>query len=74
MCMLKWLPIGIVDKLLLGMSHIMLGDTSRLGLRRPKLGPLHLKNLYGKTPVLDIGTLSHIKSGKIKVFIYIFID
>lgn len=70
MCLLKWFPIGLVDQFLLAMSHLMIGDTSRFGLRRPKLGPLQLKNLYGKTPVLDVGTLSHIKSGKIKVHIY----
>lgn len=45
----------------------MLGDTAQFGLRRPKLGPLELKNLYGKTPVLDVGTLTQIKNGKIKV-------
>lgn len=49
------------------MSHFMIGDTAKYGLRRPKLGPLQLKNNTGKTPVLDVGTLSQIKSGKIKV-------
>jgi len=48
------------------MSHLILGDTAQFGLHRPKIGPLELKNLYGKTPVLDVGTLAHIKSGKIK--------
>ncbi|MED6167844.1 Indole-3-pyruvate monooxygenase YUCCA2, variant 2 [Stylosanthes scabra] len=67
MGLMKWLPISVVDKFLLVMSHIMLGDTARFGLERPKLGPLHLKNLSGKTPVLDVGTLAHIKSRKINV-------
>ncbi|XP_057752870.1 indole-3-pyruvate monooxygenase YUCCA2-like isoform X1 [Arachis stenosperma] len=67
MGLLKWFPINVVDKFLLVMSHIMLGDTARFGLQRPKLGPLQLKNLCGKTPVLDVGTLAHIKSRKIKV-------
>ncbi|XP_015966508.1 indole-3-pyruvate monooxygenase YUCCA2 [Arachis duranensis] len=67
MWLLKWFPIHIVDQFLLLMSHLMLGDTSQFGLNRPKLGPLELKNLNGKTPVLDVGTLAHIKSGKIKV-------
>ncbi|KAL0323850.1 UNVERIFIED_CONTAM: Indole-3-pyruvate monooxygenase YUCCA2 [Sesamum calycinum] len=31
------------------------------------LGPLELKNLSGKTPVLDVGTLDKIKTGDIKV-------
>ncbi|KAG4197215.1 hypothetical protein ERO13_A05G009900v2 [Gossypium hirsutum] len=33
----------------------------------PKTGPIELKNVTGKTPVLDVGALSQIKSGKIKV-------
>ncbi|OWM89906.1 indole-3-pyruvate monooxygenase YUCCA2-like [Punica granatum] len=68
MCFLKWFPAHIVDRLLLLVSHFMIGDTAKYGLIRPKLGPLQLKNKTGKTPVLDVGTLSHIKSGKIKVF------
>ncbi|XP_047323333.1 probable indole-3-pyruvate monooxygenase YUCCA4 [Impatiens glandulifera] len=67
MTILKWLPIRIVDKFLLLMSNVILGNTERLGLKRPKTGPLELKNATGKTPVLDVGALSHIKSGKIKV-------
>ncbi|KAJ7965998.1 Flavin-containing monooxygenase [Quillaja saponaria] len=67
MWLLKWLPIRFVDRLLLIVSWLMFGDTSRLGLDRPSLGPLQLKNLSGKTPVLDVGTLAKIKSGHIKV-------
>ncbi|XP_022145028.1 indole-3-pyruvate monooxygenase YUCCA2-like [Momordica charantia] len=67
MCLLKWLPMRLVDKILLFVSHLVLGDTARLGLNRPKLGPLQLKNLSGRTPVLDVGTLANIRSGKIKV-------
>ncbi|KAL2342521.1 hypothetical protein Fmac_003806 [Flemingia macrophylla] len=67
MSLLKWFPIRLVDKFLLLMSHLILGDTARFGLNRPQIGPLEFKNLYGKTPVLDVGTLAHIKGGKIKV-------
>ncbi|KAK7320772.1 hypothetical protein VNO77_30556 [Canavalia gladiata] len=67
MWLLKWLPIRFVDRFLLIVSWLMLGDTARFGLDRPKLGPLQLKNLSGKTPVLDVGTLAKIKSGHVKV-------
>ncbi|KAK3033862.1 hypothetical protein RJ639_032767 [Escallonia herrerae] len=67
MSLLKWLPLGVVDKFLLLMANLTLGNTDRLGLRRPKTGPIELKNATGKTPVLDVGALSQIKSGKIKV-------
>ncbi|XP_002514307.2 indole-3-pyruvate monooxygenase YUCCA2 [Ricinus communis] len=67
MWLLKWFPVSIVDQILLFVSFFVLGDTSQLGLHRPKLGPLELKNVTGKTPVLDVGTISKIRSGDIKV-------
>ncbi|KAK4388863.1 Indole-3-pyruvate monooxygenase YUCCA6 [Sesamum angolense] len=66
MWLLKWLPMRLVDRFLLVVSRLLLGDTGRLGLGRPHLGPLELKNLSGKTPVLDVGTLDKIKTGDIK--------
>nr|GEU48455.1 indole-3-pyruvate monooxygenase YUCCA2-like [Tanacetum cinerariifolium] len=68
MWLLKWLPVRVVDQLLLLASHFIIGDTNRLGLSRPKLGPLELKNISGKTPVLDVGTLAKIRNGDIKVY------
>lgn len=67
MALLKWLPIRVVDKLLLLVANLTLGSTDKLGLRRPKTGPLELKNATGKTPVLDVGALSQIRNGKIQV-------
>ncbi|GLU09859.1 hypothetical protein SLE2022_266980 [Rubroshorea leprosula] len=67
MWLLKWFPIRLVDKFLLLLSNWILGDTAKLGIHRPKVGPLELKNLTGKTPVLDVGTLAKIKTGIIKV-------
>ncbi|RWW77048.1 hypothetical protein BHE74_00014817 [Ensete ventricosum] len=67
MWLLKWLPMRTVDRILLLVSKVMLGDTQRYGLRRPRLGPLELKSQSGKTPVLDVGALAKIKSGDIKV-------
>ncbi|XP_072972515.1 indole-3-pyruvate monooxygenase YUCCA1-like [Typha angustifolia] len=66
-CLLKWLPLSLVDGFLLLCARLLLGDTAKYGLRRPKIGPLQLKMTTGKTPVLDIGTLAKIKSGQIKV-------
>ncbi|KAG9143461.1 hypothetical protein Leryth_016457 [Lithospermum erythrorhizon] len=67
MWLLKWFPTRLVDRFLLLVSWLMLGDTAELGLHRPKVGPLELKSLSGKTPVLDVGTLSKIRHGQIKV-------
>ncbi|URD80502.1 Flavin-binding monooxygenase-like [Musa troglodytarum] len=65
--LMKWLPVKLVDKVLLISSWMILGNIEKYGLRRPSLGPLELKNTQGKTPVLDIGALQKIKTGEIKV-------
>ncbi|MBA0802684.1 hypothetical protein Gohar_012959, partial [Gossypium harknessii] len=65
--MLKWLPIWLVDKLMLILTWLVLGNVEKYGLKRPSIGPLELKNTQGKTPVLDIGALEKIKSGDINV-------
>ncbi|KAL7209802.1 hypothetical protein ACSBR1_031380 [Camellia fascicularis] len=65
--MMKCLPIGLVDKILLVTARLVLGNIEKYGLKRPSIGPLQLKNTEGKTPVLDIGTIQKIRSGEIKV-------
>ncbi|CAL0309814.1 unnamed protein product [Lupinus luteus] len=65
--MLKWLPLWLVDKLLLIFTWFILGNIEKYGIKRPSKGPLELKNTMGKTPVLDIGTLEKIRSGYINV-------
>lgn len=65
--LLKLFPLKFVDMILLFCAHLSLGSMDRIGLCRPKIGPLELKKSKGKTPVLDFGAVSQIKSGKIKV-------
>ncbi|XP_048528906.1 indole-3-pyruvate monooxygenase YUCCA1-like [Triticum urartu] len=65
--LLKWLPMKWVDALFLFFSRLILGDTEKYGLQRPKIGPLQIKKSTGKTPVLDIGALRKIRDGDIKV-------
>ncbi|CAI0420102.1 unnamed protein product [Linum tenue] len=67
MLLLKWFPVKLVDKFLIFVSRLILGDTSRSGIKRPDIGPLELKNSTGKTPVLDFGAFARIKSGQIKI-------
>ncbi|KAK3150557.1 hypothetical protein QOZ80_3AG0234770 [Eleusine coracana subsp. coracana] len=67
MKLLKWLPVKLVDRFLLLVASMVLGDTEKYGLKRPKLGPLEIKNITGKSPVLDVGAWSLIKSGNIKI-------
>ncbi|PKA49383.1 putative indole-3-pyruvate monooxygenase YUCCA4 [Apostasia shenzhenica] len=65
--LLKWLPMRLVDKILLVLARLMIGDTEQYGLKRPEIGPMELKSISGKTPVLDVGALSLIRNGRIKV-------
>ncbi|CAN6456256.1 unnamed protein product [Victoria cruziana] len=67
MALLKWLPLRVVDKFLLLCALTTFGRTKKHGIPRPKIGPLELKNVAGKTPVLDVGALAKIRQGKIKV-------
>ncbi|KNA08247.1 hypothetical protein SOVF_164030 [Spinacia oleracea] len=67
MLLMKWIPLWLVDKILLFFAWFLLGDMQKYGLKRPNIGPLELKNKQGKTPVLDIGALAKIRSGDIKV-------
>jgi len=64
---MKWLPLWLVDKILLVLAWLVLGNIEKYGLKRPSTGPLELKNTQGRTPVLDIGALGKIKSGEIEV-------
>jgi indole-3-pyruvate monooxygenase len=68
MKLMKVFPVRIVDSLLLLYSRLTLGNTASYGLRRPVEGPLELKSKTGKTPVLDVGTLTKIRTGDIKVY------
>nr|XP_017244009.1 PREDICTED: probable indole-3-pyruvate monooxygenase YUCCA5 [Daucus carota subsp. sativus] len=68
MMMMKWLPIWLVDKILLALTWFILGDLEKYGIKKPSIGPMELKiKDDGKTPVLDIGALEKIRSGGIKV-------
>ncbi|KAJ3679972.1 hypothetical protein LUZ60_016250 [Juncus effusus] len=64
---MKWLPLWMVDKIMLILSWLVLGNLENIGLKRPSVGPLELKDTHGRTPVLDYGALNKIKSGDIKV-------
>ena len=67
--LLMFLHVQIVDRILLLLAWFVLGNTARLGIPRPSRGPMELKQVCGKTPVLDVGTIAKIKSGDIKVII-----
>jgi indole-3-pyruvate monooxygenase len=65
--LLRFLPLWLVDRILVLLAWLLLGNLEKLGIRRPSGGPLELKNTRGRTPVLDIGALARIRSGDIEV-------
>uniref|UniRef100_A0A0D9WY99 Flavin-containing monooxygenase n=1 Tax=Leersia perrieri TaxID=77586 RepID=A0A0D9WY99_9ORYZ len=65
--LLRFLPLWLVDRILVVLAWLFLGDLAKLGITRPSRGPLELKNSKGRTPVLDIGALARIRSGEIVV-------
>lgn len=65
--LLKYLPLNIVDSLMVMMGTLVYGDVQKYGIARPKEGPFYMKDKYGKYPVIDVGTYQKIKSGEIQV-------
>ena len=67
MVLLKYLPVNFVDSLVLVLSKLKYGDLTKYGIVSPRIGPFLLKNLTGRSAVIDVGTVMRIKSGKIQV-------
>lgn len=65
--LLDFLPPRIADKLSAPLVNTLIGDITRLGLKRKPYGPLEQVRREGKSPVLDIGTLQLIRKGHIKI-------
>jgi len=65
--MLARFPIGLGDRLGSLLRSMTVGDLSRYGIATPELPPLAQLREFGKTPVIDIGTVNRIKTGQIAV-------
>ena len=63
------LPMNLLDNLLVMAANLIIGDLSRYGITRPKMGPMILKSETGRSAVIDVGTVGLIKKGIIKVSI-----
>ena len=58
-----YLPLWLIDWIVLLMCRVVLGDTSRYGLRRPAVGPFSMKINTPAYPVVDVGTFAKMKTG-----------
>ncbi|MFT3701115.1 MAG: NAD(P)/FAD-dependent oxidoreductase [Agriterribacter sp.] len=62
------LPPRVADKLNAPLINLLVGNISRLGLHPKTIGPLEQISVEETTPVLDIGTVKHIRKGHIKIY------
>ncbi|CAM0145990.1 unnamed protein product [Urochloa decumbens] len=67
MTLVQHIPVNIVDDILVRLSNFVFGDLSKHGILRPKIGPLLLKEKFGRSAVIDVGTIRLIKNDTIKV-------
>ncbi len=62
------LPAKLVDTLNKPLLHLLIGDITKLGLKKAPYGPIEQIRKYHKIPLLNIGTIELIKSGDIQVY------
>lgn len=65
--LLSPLPPRIADAISAPLMKWIIGDLTKLGLKRMSYGPLEEIRRDGNPPVLDIGAIQHIRQGHIKV-------
>jgi indole-3-pyruvate monooxygenase len=64
---MNFLPAKLADKLNAPLIRLLVGDITRLGLKKLPYGPLEQIENHGSVPLLDIGTIDHIRKGHITV-------
>ena len=65
--MLARFPTGLADWLGSLLRRMTVGDLTGYGIATPEIAPLAQLRVKGKTPVIDVGTVSRIKKGLIAV-------
>ena len=61
------LPVALGDAVARLLRNLTVGDLHRFGIQTSPISPLRQLREFGKTPVIDVGTLARIKSGEINV-------
>ncbi|KAI5408365.1 hypothetical protein KIW84_054262 [Lathyrus oleraceus] len=67
MYIVQYFTVYIADTIITFLAKLKYDVLSKYGIHRPKYGPLYLKNIIGKSAVIDVGTVEKIKEGAIKV-------
>ena len=64
---LQKLPTWMGDWIGKQLSRLAVGNLEKYGIPQSTMAPAKQLRLYGKTPVIDVGTIKLIKEGKVKV-------
>jgi indole-3-pyruvate monooxygenase len=65
--LLSRLPVGVRDAIVAPILRLAVGDLSPWGIVRPAVGPGRMIERDGRIPMLDIGTIAHVRAGRIRV-------
>jgi len=65
--LMNFIPPRLADKINAPLIRLLVGDITRLGLKKLPYGPLEQIEKHGSVPLLDIGTIAHIRKGHITV-------
>ncbi|KAJ0973130.1 hypothetical protein J5N97_021089 [Dioscorea zingiberensis] len=68
MLLSKFLPINVIDKVVISLAKDYFGDLSKYDIDMPEKGPFAIKATTGRAAVIDVGTIDKIKAGLIKVY------
>jgi indole-3-pyruvate monooxygenase len=60
-------PTRLADAISAPLIRSVIGDITALGLKKKPYGPLEEIRRYQRSPILDIGTISHIRAGHISI-------
>jgi hypothetical protein len=61
------LPARLADVLVAPLLRVTVGDITKLGLRRPDMGPITQIRTTARIPLVDVGTVRLVREGHIKI-------
>lgn len=62
------MPPRFADRINAPLLRLVIGDITKLGLQKMNYGPFEQINKDGNVPVLDIGTIKHIRKRHIRIY------
>ncbi|MBL0741414.1 flavin-containing monooxygenase [Chryseolinea lacunae] len=65
--LMNFIPAKLADKMNAPLIRLLVGDITGLGLKKLPYGPLEQIEKHGSVPLLDIGTIAHIRKGHIAI-------